>query len=72
MNKKKISYIPFNLLTNIASWFVPFLLIPMFIPTLDNKIVIIISTYIYISKVFQQSEIDFLEDRIKSLEQKYQ
>jgi hypothetical protein len=70
MNRKKISYIPLNLFTNITSWFLPFFLIPIFIPTVDDSLLIIISTYIYIDKVFQASEIDFLEDRIKSLEDK--
>lgn len=72
MNKKKLSYVPFNLIFKISNWFLPFFLIPMFVPTIDNKLLIIISTFIYIHSVFQASEFDFLEDRIKSLENKQQ
>jgi len=70
MKRKKISYVPFNLLSNISSFLMPLLWLPILTPTLDSKLVYIISIYIYMSRVFQASEIDFLEDRIKSLEEK--
>jgi hypothetical protein len=67
MIRKKLSYIPINMVTSLSSWFFPFLVLTEF-TTIDDRMAIIVSTYIYLARVFQASELDYLEDRIKKLE----
>lgn len=66
--RTKQSFIPFNLLWCIASFFLPFALIPMVFPDLHLAGVFTASLFIYARSVLQQSYADWLEWRISLLE----
>ena len=64
---EKLKHLPFNFFFCLSSWFAPFLLIT----TWTNVSVWLaagISFYIYLMDVRQSSENDYLEEKIKKLE----
>lgn len=67
MKKEKLKYLPFNFFICLSSWFAPFLLITTF-TSLNIWFAVGISFYIYLTDVTQSSKYDYLEDRIKKLE----
>lgn len=67
MNKSKLKYVPFNLF-----WCAPSFLFPMFIlvdmlnfDLLESSLA---ALYVYLSDVKNQSDIDYLTERIKKIE----
>ena len=67
MNKEKLKHLPFNFFFCLSSWFVPFLLITTW-TTVNVWSAAGISFYIYLMDVRQSSENDYLEEKIKKLE----
>lgn len=67
MNKEKLKHLPFNFFFCLSSWFVPFLLITTW-TTVSVWLAAGISFYIYLMDVRQSSENDYLEEKIKKLE----
>lgn len=67
MNKEKLKHLPFNLLFCLPSWIGTFMLITIF-TEVDFWIATMISFYFYLLDVTQSSENDYLEERIKKLE----
>lgn len=67
MNKEKLKYLPFNIFWCILSFIVPF-----FILTEMTQINILasigIALYIYFLDVKEQTDIDYLSEKIKKLE----
>ena len=66
MNRKKISYIPFNLFFCLSSFFIPFTIITTF-TNLNVWMCSMISLWIYLDDVKHSSTNDYLEDEIKKL-----
>lgn len=69
MNKEKIKHIPFNMVFSISSFFLPYFILCDFIKV-GMEASIIISLYIYFKDVIQQSNNDYLDERIRKLETK--
>ena len=69
MNKKKLSYLPFNILFCAGNFVGPYLMLSTFSP-LGLFWSMVISAYLYLNEVFRYSDRDYLEDRIKALEEK--
>jgi len=67
MNKEKLKYLVFNLFFCVTSWFIPFLLITEFI-SIDTWMAAVISFYIYLNDVMQSTKNDYMEEKIKKLE----
>lgn len=67
MNKEKRKHLPFNFFWCWTSWFVPFAICASLVK-LDIWISILISTYVYLTDVFNTTDKDYLEERIKELE----
>ena len=67
MNKEKLKHLPFNFFFCLTSWFVPFLLITTW-TDVNTSLATVISFYIYLMDVAQASTNDYLEEKIKKLE----
>lgn len=67
MNKEKLKYLPFNFFFCLSSWVVPFLFITTW-TTVNIWLAAAISFYIYLMDVKQSSENEYLEEKIKKLE----
>lgn len=69
--KKKLSYVPYNLLSCVGSFMYPlFVLSFLDIPN-ENYVCYMISFFFYFLDVKYQTDVNFLEDRIKKLEEEY-
>jgi hypothetical protein len=69
MNKEKLKHLPFNLFFCLTSWVIPFLLITTW-TDINTWLAAGISFYIYLMDVGQVSTNDYLEEKIKKLEDK--
>jgi hypothetical protein len=69
INKEKLKFLPFNLILCLTDWILPFLILTQ-LTSLDIYLSILISTYIYLNNVVQTCNNDYLEARIKKLEDK--
>ncbi len=67
MNKEKLKHLPFNFFFCLSSWFTPFLLITT-CTEINTWLAAGISFYIYLMDIRQSSENDYLEEKIKKLE----
>lgn len=69
MNKQKLKYVPFNFFWCISSFFIPFFIL---MEVADFRIFesSIISIYVYLLDVMKQTDMDYLNERIKNLEEK--
>jgi hypothetical protein len=67
--KEKLKYIPMNLFINIGSLLFAFVILHLLCEFNHLTSAIIASIY-YIEIVLSQSKYDYLEDKIKKLEQK--
>lgn len=66
--KKKLSYVPFNLLSCLSSFIIPlYALSNLGIPN-ENYICYTISFMFYFLDVKYQTDVNYLEDRIKNME----
>jgi hypothetical protein len=67
MNKQKLKYVPFNFFWCISSFFIPFfILVDMLnFDLLESSLA---ALYVYLSDVKNQSDIDYLTERIKKIE----
>ena len=68
MNKEKLKHLPFNFFFCLTSWLVPFLLITT-LTDFNTWLAAGISFYIYLMDVIQASTNDYLEEKIKKLEE---
>lgn len=69
MNNRKIKHLPINFLFCISSFLSPFFLISSF-TEINIYLATVISFYIYLTEVKQSCENDYLDERIKYLEEK--
>jgi hypothetical protein len=67
MNKEKLKHLPINFFFCISSWLIPFSVI-INLTSIDVWLAVGISFYIYLNDVKQSSENDYLEEKIKKLE----
>ena len=67
INKEKLKLLPFNFFFCLTSWFVPFLLITTW-TDVNTWLAVGISFYIYLMDVGQATTNDYLEEKIKKLE----
>ena len=67
MNKDKLKYVPFNFFWCISSFLVPFVLASQILTfdTLDSTLV---ALYVYLIDVRNQTDMDYLSEKIESLE----
>lgn len=69
MNKKKLTYLPINLLMSLPSFIVPWMLISNF-TDLDWLFVGLISFYIYTNDAIYFTNLDYLQGEIDRVEKK--
>lgn len=69
INKEKLKYLPSNIFSCLTSFSVPFFILTLF-PEIKMSLVIGISLYTYLKDVAQSSQNDYLEQKIKDIENK--
>ncbi len=67
MNKEKLKHLPLNFFFSLTSWFIPFSLITTW-TDISYWLAAGISFYIYLTDVVQATTNDYLEEKIKKLE----
>jgi hypothetical protein len=69
MNKDKLKYVPFNLFWCSSSFLIPFVLASQIL-NFDNFDCILVGFYVYFRDVINQTDIDYLSNKVKNIEEK--